>query len=169
MHLFAYTIFQPSILRPVRRNWPVPAGERSVRVYGALGVTVAQSALDRVLLGQLPCGSGAPLSALRRPRFAIQLLPWLYVSNFHADAGDAGNRGAVVVDQPAGELIKIGSNLVSYDATSLFSWPRPQCLVRCSARFWLIAPLRRRPRQCDRQTGSDMILDLIDHDGRGAP
>jgi hypothetical protein len=33
----------------------------------------------------------------------------------------------------------------------------------------ILSLIGRRPRQRDRQMGSDMILDLIDHDSRGAP
>jgi len=52
---------------------------------------------------------------------------------FHADAGDAEDRGAVVADQPAREADqdrRQGSSATV--ATSRSKWPRSQCRDRCS-------------------------------------
>ena len=52
----------------LRRNPPLPAGE-SARVVGAPGATVAQSALDRTLLGLLRV-------VVAQAAVRLQILPW---------------------------------------------------------------------------------------------
>ena len=51
---------------------------------------------------------------------------------FHANAGDAQGGGAVVTNQPADKLIKIGAKVVSHGRYVTFKWPRSQCRIRCS-------------------------------------
>ena len=78
-------IFQPNRLRCVRRNPPFPAGE-SARVVGAPSATVAQSALDRTLLGLLRV-------VVAQTAVRLQILPWPTSRQFHANAGTVVSYG----------------------------------------------------------------------------
>ena len=78
-------ISQPNRLRCVRRNPPFPAGE-SARVVGAPGATVAQSALDRTLLGLLRV-------VVAQAAVRLQILPWPTSRQFHANAGTVVSYG----------------------------------------------------------------------------
>jgi hypothetical protein len=93
-----------------------------------------------------------------------------YISAIHAAAGDVEARATAVTNRPPEKLIKIGVKVVSHGRYVTFlvaeiGVPRQMFREILS----LIARIRAAPAPASTADGSDMILRLRDHDGRGAP